>query len=503
LAALADELANLEVAGVKTSDVMGEVGRVGGLALLGMVSPAAFAVVGVKKVREAIDDQRLSTIEAISTVESYRDRLHNAALAEQSIATEAIAGASAVEELRTQLFLAVPAAERLAQVDLGRLRGQLSGLEDALVRARIAGAGRGEEQNILRQQEQNLRRQIAAAQQIGSVAQARELRRELLRVIEAQRSIEEEIAQEAEQAASEAEAARDRRHQALLDLFGLRIQRQQNAILLAESTARLSDDRKTTQELIRILREIVRDRRLTQAELVSFQQQLLQAQAQLARLREQERERRLEERREARERARESLELDIQIAEATGNRAAEVRARESEIRFLERQIRQTRAGSLQRKRLILELRQAQRELRELRDEQRKLGDERSRLAFEFLRTQQGFAANLLSNLIPLGAAGGLVGNISPTGAPNATGGAGGRALFPEGQPRIGLPGDELSSAANRAAAQAGRGQTQGQGDTQISLLRTMVRILREIERGQGFPEARRQRSAMGGSMDTL
>jgi hypothetical protein len=74
----------------------------------------------------------------------------------------------------------------------------------------------------------------------------------------------------------------------------------------------------------------------------------------------------------------------------------------------------------------------------------------SRSAFEFLQTQQGFASNLLGNLIPSGATGGLVG-----GSRGAVAGA-------------------LNPQASAADGQAKSGPTAGQANSKIAI---MTRIM--------------------------
>jgi TP901 family phage tail tape measure protein len=377
---------------------------------------------------------------------------------------------------------------------LPELRGQLAGLSEKLIGAQIE-QDRQAQLAILREQQQRLQRRLEVG--IEDVKARRELKQQLLDITNQIRSIEDSIvadqeraAREAEGRAREAEQARRERDAAFLDLLGGTQQRAQSAIIAAQGTKTLADDLKTNLDFRSLLRKqvdlvkkTVEDAKTRAEELRNLARQLIQVGQEINQIQEQIREARRQERRERRERIRENLELSIQIAEATGNRAAEVKAREAEIARIQLEIRQTRKGSLQRKRLILELRQTQAELREIQKEKEKT-NKFAELAFGFLQQQQGFAANLLSNLIPAGAAAGTVGGVSP--------------------PAPALPSPTLAVEREGAVAQVREeGLSRGQGNTQIQLLRDIKRLLIDLNIGTGHPEAKHQRITANAAFDML
>lgn len=360
---------------------------------------------------------------------------------------------------------------------------RITGFEAQQVRAQIH---QNNEELIasLRAEQEFLEQQL----QRGVVARRPGLRRQLesqlLGVVQELASLQQDVASEAKQAADRIAASRDEKDRAILDAIGLREQRARNQVARAEATESIKDDivanenlRRVFASALREVRKTVADAKAKGAAVANLTRELIAVQAEAARLQQELQDRRRQARQEARERQRESLALDVQIAEATGNRAAEIRARNAEIDFLKAQIRQTRKNSLQRKRLILELRQAQAELRELTEEKKKT-NRFAEEAFSFLQTQQGFAANLLGNLFPSSAVSGLVGGSQEQTTPTS---------------RL------------KAETQAGRagGPTFGQAATEVDILRQVLQVLREIQKGKAHPEATYQRTSGGAAMDVM
>ncbi len=96
-------------------------------------------------------------------------------------------------------------------------------------------------------------------------------------------------------------------------------------------------------------------------------------------------------------------------------------------------------------------------------------------SFDFLQTQQGFASNLLGNLIPTGATGGLVGGSPVKDALNP------QAAFADGQTKS--------------------GPTSGQAQTTNGLLGAILNQLKTLNGDNVAPEATRQNRGQRSVMD--
>lgn len=416
----------------------------------------------------------------------------NAATKIRKLTQEEVALAESMRDANLGLAEQIARLERLAQqaeraaLTPAQVLGQVAGLAEGTVRAQISG-DRTAVLEQLRRRSQVLEDRLQEEVVQRRPALRRQLQRELLSVLREIESIENEIVAEEErharaleQSARERQQAREDAFRAQLERFDIRRQQAENAIIIAQNTASLQDDLNKERELRRILlaqiatlRRQARNSRDAASALADAQRELAEAEANIADLIRQRR-------RDAIERQRESLQLDVEIARTTGNVAAQRRALEAEIAFLQERIRATRRGSLQRKRLILELRQAQKELRELGAEQKTTGKTFQEVAFEFLQTQQGFAANLFGNLIPAGATGGLVGVSSAAAAQRPTAEAARTAAIGEARER---------------------GFTIGQGDTTNELLRRILRALENLNGRAGHPEARYQRATTSSTGD--
>ena len=253
------------------------------------------------------------------------------------------------------------------------------------------------------------------------------------------------------------------------DLAGLRGQRREKRLQLfdeaaesAEETVSLQDDLRIANQRVAfwrkqvtILKNLVRQRKATADELKTAQDELDDAE-------DAARDALRDRRAQRRENRQERLELKIQIASDNGNVKAEIAAREAQIRNTKLLIRQTRKGSLQRLRLIAELRREQRELRDLKKEKEKATEDAKAVVFAFLQAQQGFAANLLSNLVPFELANntiGEAGNRTMGVAPGVGGGAGGTPVSVSRGPTAdehGRGGPSPAAAMAREADGAGR-----------------------------------------------
>lgn len=393
-------------------------------------------------------------------------------------------------------FQNMETAAQAAAGAIGRLTGQIAGLEEGVTRARISG-DEGTELGLLEQERDRLQRLLAIEENIvaeggrGAATARQRIREQILPQLESvTNEINAIIAQQAADAkasADDAARARDDRDQNIIDAIGGEEARRRNAVIRAQATATLKDDigaqvalRDFYKRTIEEVRRTVRDAKLAAQIIAGLIADQISADQEIKRSREELKQQRQDERREARERLRESLALDVQIAETTGNQGAETNAREREIAQIKREIRQTREGSNQRKRLILELRQKQKELRELReveaDTSKQEGQTAQQFFFSQLQAQQGFAANLLGNLIT-GPTAGLVGVPSPT------------------------PGAQIKVATAQAEGKAGGGPTAGQASTTNDILLRILAQLRALNSTQENPEATRQRRAYHAFMD--
>ena len=273
----------------------------------------------------------------------------------------------------------------------------------------------------------------------------------------------------------------------------------------ASETETLADDQRIANrkvafwtKQVRIVRQLVRDRKATAEELEQVLDDLDDAE-------DAARDIRRDRRAQRRENRQERLELKIQIAQDNGNVKAEIAAREAQIKNTQALIRQTRKGSLQRLRLIAQLRREQRELRELKEEKEKATEDAKAVIFAFMQAQQGFAANLLSNLVPfelanntLGAAGARTPGGTRPGDENLS-----LANLPAGAQRgantpVTFPGDALSREATvQAASKPQQGFTNTQVNRLLALQAQVVSLLGGRVNKDAHPHAKTAKKAGG------
>lgn len=287
----------------------------------------------------------------------------------------------------------------------------------------------------------------------------------------------------------------------------------------ASETETLADDQRTAnrkvafwRKQVRIVKQLVRDRKATAAELQEVIDELEEAEDEAKQIRRNRRQ-------QTRDNRAERLDLKIQIAQDNGNVQAEIAARNAQIRNTQALIRQTRKGSLQRLRLIAQLRKEQRELRELKEEKEKTTNEAKQVIFAFMQAQQGFAANLLSNLVPFNIADGTLGQ-----GPVLGGGGGGASAGVSTQSGIdpdilkgiqgfggGLgeanlrdrPDEGLARQAAIGAASKTQGFTGSQATRLIKLTEQIVTLLGGASRRSAHPATKSQNRRSDGSMDVM
>lgn len=151
-------------------------------------------------------------------------------------------------------------------------------------------------------------------------------------------------------------------------------------------------------------------------------------------------------------------------------------------KFYAQKVANSKRGSVARRKWKIELERVKAELADLAGTEKDVGNDFKQQAFSFLTTQQGFAANLVGNLI--GNTKGLVGGTTPSGAtPLPTPGPGEKQL----------PGRQGLQAQATAEA-GGRAPSSTQLEVLISLARQQLQALQALKAGSAHPEAREARS---------
>jgi TP901 family phage tail tape measure protein len=327
-------------------------------------------------------------------------------------------------------------------------------------------------------------------------------------------AIFQQNAQDKQEAADRIARAQDAADQAFVDKVERGATRRANRLLIAEGTKTLADDIATQRSIrqfyrdrIAEVRRTVDDAKLAARLIGQFTKEVVTAEQAIAQAQLEQRQRRQDARQERERLAREaaetrsaSIDLDIELAETTENETAEVAARNRKIRELQRQLAAEAEAhgknTLLYKQIRNEIASEKAALDDLRSEQDAATDSaRSfrQATFEFLQAQQGFAANLLGNLIPSSATAGLVGNAglaAPVGA----------SAPPPGTGVVPIDFGLGAQAAVTEAKQTG-GPTSGQAQTTNGLLGMIYRELVALNDGEKTPEATRQRKRSNAVMD--
>jgi hypothetical protein len=302
-------------------------------------------------------------------------------------------------------------------------------------------------------------------------------------------AILDQQASDAEKAATDARAAQSRTQQAFLEMLGGAQARARNLILRAAGTESLKDDIRFNKEFRELLlkqieqvRETVTDAQRRAQELRSLTALLIQVGAEIKDLRRQQREAQREAVEAQLERAQTGTQLDIELADINENTRRRVALRLKLIQQLlkERRVLKLTGNALKENRN--EIARIRKEIEEITKEQEEAGKAAGKSAqqffFEQLQAQQGFASNLLGNLIT-GPTAGLVGVPSPT----------------DTQP----PGRGADAASKSASGRAG--PTSGQANTTNALLERILDQLKSLNGTRAHPEATHQRAVGAPGMD--
>jgi hypothetical protein len=366
-----------------------------------------------------------------------------------------------------------------------QVTNRLAGFEAAEVRARISGSSQAILDALQAERaflEQQLERQFVK----DRPALQRKLESALLGVVNDIDAINRQAVTAAGRSAAESkrqaeELARQRLEadRALLEAMGVRREDAANRVSAAAAAGnaaaqlkRMDAFQALIQKQITKVRQLIEDEKLRRDTIRLLRLALAQSRREEEALRAEQVANAIAEREE-------SIRLDIENAQITGNRAREIALQKKLIADLERQVRNSKLRGNALKELKNELARERARLKELQGETETTKNAFAELSFEFLQTQQGFAANLFSNLIPSGITSGLVGGRTPQ-----------------------VASDRVVQAAGLAET---RGQTTTQGQTMlmIDILRQMLQELRNIRSGNSHPEARNQRNMSAGAMEMM
>jgi TP901 family phage tail tape measure protein len=293
---------------------------------------------------------------------------------------------------------------------------RVAGFDEAEVKARISG-----DTNallaVLQQEQQFLIDQLDRQFVQNRPALRRALENALLSAGNDIASISRQGAAATKAAADDAARAIRESDAALLDALSQRRDDAERRASAASATEGLQDDIRAQdriQALIKVqiakVRAQIKDEKTRRAAIRELRIALIASRREEEALRK-------ERAQEAAANRQTSIELNISFFETTGNVNAEVQARQRLIALLKKQQAAVKKGSIEWRRLrneIAEQQEAIKEAKEQQDEAQKESKTFAQSAFEFAQTLQGFSANLLGNLIPGFATGGLVGNVETT-----------------------------------------------------------------------------------------
>jgi TP901 family phage tail tape measure protein len=372
-----------------------------------------------------------------------------------------------------------------------QILNRITAFDDQQMRAKI----RGDSLALLQALEaerafllQQLDRQVVR----GDPELRRQVERALLGATNELETISTQASNTKKQAASEIARQQSEADQALLDALSQRRDLfEQTKGVQAENTAQLQDDIRFQNNLQRLLKiqiakiqDQVEDEKLRKQAIDQLRLALIASNNAEKALRQ-------EQARNASARRDQIQELEIQIAEETGNDARLERAIRRRIATLKKQIDAAKGDAVLVKQLQLQIARLNNQLKDLKDEEEETGKTARQRAAEFffeqLQAQQGFAANLLGNIIPTSATSGLVGVPSPDIA--VTGGTG--------------VGAGLAAAAALQAGKEQGGPTAGQANTTNAILQRILRAVQDLNRNADTPEAVQNKRAGSAVMDGI
>ena len=398
---------------------------------------------------------------------------------------------------------AIAALQDIGAKPLKDITQQLNALEVGRLKIQtgLAPGGRGAEEANLRKQIEDDKKAVAASKS-GTAARRKAIedlradQEDLARLIEEDASDARDRASRIEAAAREAAQAQADATQAFIDSFTGRQQRLENRLTRAALFGTANQQIKLNKALIAANKaeiEAIKDRirrlhlhgealKRALAAIKAAQQENIDTQNAILKLQAEQAQQIIDARQQ-------HLEARLSIAETTTNAKDDAAALRALAAFDRIQIR--RILAIKRRRKLtrdeaaeldayrVDLAQRNEALRKAKEETKDAANAFAALQFEFMQSQQGFAANLISNLIPAGVLPGLVGG---TASP--------------------APSAQVAQASALAEAR-GSTTTQGQTAITIEILRQMLGELRAIRAGRSHPEAARQQHTGSTALETL
>jgi TP901 family phage tail tape measure protein len=481
----------------------------------------------LQKALEGLDKLKASSREGVDT--SWIDRMKNKLIEEATVAAETAREndrlTRGMGDLGNSATKSAGGVDELSRA-LRSLKAASFAANSELLKLQNEGAGPQAEIANLRGQRKIQEDRIAAIKangnQAGDASKINAIREDINRIQGEIEGLLTGIASDAKAAAATTKKkaddiaqAQEDATRAFIEGFSPRRQKLANALIEAGLTERLSDDIKSGKAIVAFLKALVQaikgrisSLQLTgdalkaaQAAIAAINQEIFNTLNDIA-----------SDQQDAIKRTQEilnqKLDFKIQIADAQGNVAAQIRAHRAKLAQITKELVKAKKQYGKNSVQWLELRAAQVEeiarIKELEGTTKEKGNAFRELTFQFLQTQQGFASNLLGNLIPGFATGGLVGGSSGGGGGGGIAGAirgvdplTGRPLGESGRPGTGL---EKESAI---AGGKDRGVSSGQGSTQIQLLRGILRALQNLNGRASHPEATYQRGTGRSTMDTF
>ncbi len=400
------------------------------------------------------------------------------------------------------------------QLNVTAAFNQLDTLNDAVTKVRVSGGGLSAQlaaaaAATAKAQQAFDRASAQAATITGGpgAATARANRKKALDALDQaqqqEQGIRDEIASNAAQAASEAKQRaeelkqkKEDADQAFLDALDVRRGKFDLGFAIAHASAKLSDDiaiqKRYTLELTREIVEIRNSALEESKKAAAIHDLTVERQKSISATREfveQQKQADRERQKLIADRQLERADLDIQIANAKGNVNAEIAAREARIRLDKIRIANVRGDIVLKKQLQLDIAQQRKAIDDLRKEQAKKNEASRQLQFEFLQAQQGFAANILSNLLPTSAVAGTVGGGAISTATNI---GPGPADFATAAHQRGKPIGDLASTSATAGGPAG--VSAGQFSALLHIPRAQLVVLQRLAGVSASPEANHQSS---------
>jgi hypothetical protein len=416
--------------------------------------------------------------------------LQAVALANREIARDAAGSQLVIDGLAASLEKAAAAAGHLnsrLNIQALTLEAQNAPLSDRIAKQKEIVAN--DEVLVRKARKTGRAGEITAAlnQQIADQNELESLQKELV-------SNQEDAVSSAQDAADKISKAQLEATEAFLEAFDPKRRKQANALIAASLTEGLGDDIKVEQAIVDFLKQIVvaiqnRIKKLhltgdalkaAKAAIDTINQEIFQTVVDIQKDQ-------AEAFQAIQDTINKKLDLKIQIAQAQDNVAAELRARRAKLAQITKELVAAKKAFGKNSVAWLELKAAQAEqiaaIKELENQNKTDGKDAGKSAqqffFEQLQAQQGFASNLLGNLIPRDQTAGLVGNPSPT-----TG-----------------PGGGISIAASVQEGKAQGGPSAGQASTTNELLHRILQQLKHLNGTDAAPEARRQRRQGTAIMD--